>query len=203
MRPGRLQSVRKRLAGASIVRLFQAGDILGLSLAAAAVGQWAGISQTVLIAAPLLTIVLMLALGAYRMGTREPAWRRYGRLLGAGFGAAIGAETVGRLLNSDLPLTAGPSWALAASATLITLHILWAASLARMRRRGFLTPNIIIVGATPAAERLIENALQRRDINILGIFDDRRDRVGPSVQGVPVLGSARGTVACNRIRPVD
>ena len=191
MRPGRLQSVRKRLAGANLVRLFQLGDILGLSLMAATVGRWAGVSQPVLIAAPLLTVVLMLAFGAYRMGTREPLWRRCGRLLGAGLGAAVGAEALGRLLNSDLPLTAGPLWALAASATLLTLHILWATRVASIRRRGLLTPNIIIVGATVAAERLIESALQRRDVNILGIFDDRRDRVGPSVRGVPVLGSTR------------
>ena len=88
-------------------------------------------------------------------------------------------------------LTAGPAWAVAASAILLSLHTVWATSVARIRRRGLLTPNIIIVGATAAAERLIESALQRRDVNILGIFDDRRGRVGPSVRGVPVLGSTR------------
>lgn len=191
MRPGRLQSARKRLAGASIVRLFQVGDILGLSFAAVVVGRVAGVSQPILIAAPLLTVVLLLIVGGYRLGTRESAWRRYGRLLVASWSAGAGAEALGRLLNSDLPLTAGPAWALAASATLVTLHVVWSQSLARMRRRGFLTPNIIIVGATEAAERLIESALRRRDINILGIFDDRQDRVGPAVLGVPVLGAAR------------
>ena len=190
MRPGRLQSVRKRLAGASIARLFQFGDVLGLSIAAMLVGWWAGFAQPILIAAPLLTLILMLLVGGYRMGTREVAWRRYAQILAASFGAALSAEGLGRLLTSEPPLRVGLTWAIAASATLVALHLLWTMCLARLRRRGFLTPNIIIIGATVAAERLIEAALQRRDVNILGIFDDRRDRVGPSVHGVPVLGSA-------------
>ena len=58
------------------------------------------------------------------------------------------------------------------------------------RRRGALTPNIAVVGATRHAERLIQEALQRRDLNVLGVFDDRLARSPDAVEGVPVLGEA-------------
>jgi exopolysaccharide biosynthesis polyprenyl glycosylphosphotransferase len=62
------------------------------------------------------------------------------------------------------------------------------------------TPNLIIVGGTPAAQQLIRRALRTRDVNILGIFDDRRERVGPEILGVPVLGKTADLID-HRILP--
>jgi exopolysaccharide biosynthesis polyprenyl glycosylphosphotransferase len=60
---------------------------------------------------------------------------------------------------------------------------------ARLRARGRLTPNIVIVGATPAAERLVRWALDNKGaMNVIGVFEDRRGRVGPTLAGVPILG---------------
>ena len=191
MRPEQLQSARKRLAGGSLVRLFQLGDVLGLSVASAVAGRLAGLAQPILIAAPLLTLMFVLATGGYRMGTRDPTWRRLGRLSIAVLGAAAGVVVLSALLQVGDALSAGAAWTLTAGVTLAILHFTWAGILSRLRRRGLLTPNIIVVGATPAAERLINSALARRDINVLGIFDDRRDRVGPAICGVPVLGTTR------------
>ena len=72
--------------------------------------------------------------------------------------------------------------------------------LGHLKRQGRLTPNLIIVGGTPAAERLIRRAMRTRDVNILGIFDDRRDRVGPDIRGVPVLGKTSDLID-HRILP--
>ena len=62
--------------------------------------------------------------------------------------------------------------------------------MARWRRQGALAPNIVIVGATKHAEAVIRSALERRDLNVLGVFDDRLSRSPDRVAGVPVLGDA-------------
>ncbi|HEX7945906.1 MAG TPA: exopolysaccharide biosynthesis polyprenyl glycosylphosphotransferase, partial [Phenylobacterium sp.] len=49
-------------------------------------------------------------------------------------------------------------------------------------------------------QRLIKRAIKTRDVNILGVFDDRRDRVGPEVCGVPVLGKTSDLID-HRILP--
>jgi exopolysaccharide biosynthesis polyprenyl glycosylphosphotransferase len=46
----------------------------------------------------------------------------------------------------------------------------------------------VVVGATAHAEDLITAAIERRDVNIIGIFDDRRERSPLALLGVPVLG---------------
>lgn len=73
---------------------------------------------------------------------------------------------------------------------LYSLHLTWSATVTRWRANGALTPNIVIVGATKHAERLIRDALKRRDINVLGVFDDRLSRSPQSIEGVPVLGGS-------------
>lgn len=70
------------------------------------------------------------------------------------------------------------------------LHMGWTDLVARWRRNGALVPNVVLVGATKHAERLIREALSRRDLNILGVFDDRLARTPDAVEGVPVLGGA-------------
>jgi Undecaprenyl-phosphate glucose phosphotransferase len=66
----------------------------------------------------------------------------------------------------------------------------WSGVVNRWRASGALTPNIVLVGATRHAEALIREALKRRDLNVLGIFDDRLARSPVAIEGVPVLGSA-------------
>lgn len=188
LRPERLQSARKRLAGASVVRLFQVGDILGLVVATLLTAQAAPADATLLIAAAVVTLMLLLAFGAYRMGTREPLWRRYGRTFSAIVASGIALGVLAQALKAPDPWRLAASWTAASGAVISGLHMVWGAVLGHLRRKGLLTPNIIIVGATATAERLIQNTLRQRDVNILGIFDDRKDRVGPSILGVPILG---------------
>ena len=57
------------------------------------------------------------------------------------------------------------------------LHAVWWTIVRRWRSRGRLTPNIVIVGATRQAERIVGDALADRDVNVLGVFDDRLGRV--------------------------
>jgi Undecaprenyl-phosphate glucose phosphotransferase len=100
------------------------------------------------------------------------------------------------------PTAAEPAWFwFAASAGLVCLtHGLWHVRLAHMRRTGKLMPNIVIVGATLNAARLIERAAETGEVAVLGVFDDRVGRVPTDIGGVAVLGDTEALLA-HRILP--
>jgi Undecaprenyl-phosphate glucose phosphotransferase len=200
LRPARLQSVRSRVSGAGLARLFQFGDMTALALASLMAGRLMPLPDAMLFGAPLLAIVLLVATGAYSMSSRERNRRRFGRLLISAAAAGGGAGTVCGLLDPTFPAIGCATWFAVAAGALVATHLAWGMVLRELRRRGRLTPNLIIVGGTAAAHRLIRRALKTRDVNILGVFDDRRDRVGPDVCGVPVLGKTADLID-HRILP--
>lgn len=200
LRPERLQPVRSRVSGAGIARLFQAGDAAGLLVASLAAGRLIDLPKVMWIGAPLLAIVLLVATGAYAMSSRERARRRFGRLLIAAAAAGGGAGTLCGLMDPSFPALGCAAWVATAATALTMTHLVWGSILKDLRKRGLLTPNLLIVGGTASAQRLIKRALKTRDVNILGVFDDRRDRVGPEVCGVPVLGKTADLID-HRILP--
>jgi Undecaprenyl-phosphate glucose phosphotransferase len=74
-------------------------------------------------------------------------------------------------------------------AGLAAFHGAWWVLVARWRSLGLLTPNVVVVGATSDAANLISGVIDRRDMNILGVFDDRAKRSPLAMLGVPVLGT--------------
>lgn len=84
--------------------------------------------------------------------------------------------------------------------SLYGLHLCWLEIIRRMRTTGALTPNVVLVGATRHAETMIREAMQRRDLNIIGVFDDRMARSPKAVEGVPVLGDSEALMS-HRILP--
>jgi Undecaprenyl-phosphate glucose phosphotransferase len=117
---------------------------------------------------------------------------------------AAGLAATALALLPTLPLTqqapALAAWTPWAAGLIGLLHGLWWWGVQRGRATGRLTPNIVVVGATPTANRLIGAALRARDVNVLGIFDDRLDRAPRDLQGVPVLGDTN-TLVDHRIMP--
>jgi len=200
LRPQQLKPVRARVSGAGLARLFQAGDALALFAASLAATQLTLLPRVMWLGAPILALVLLVATGAYSMSSRERTRRRFGRLLIAATAAGGGAGTLAGVLDPTFPALGCAIWVGAAATALCLAHLGWGFVLRRLRRQGHLTPNLIIVGGTPAAQRLIRRALRTRDVNILGVFDDRRERVGPEVCGVPVLGKTADLID-HRILP--
>jgi Undecaprenyl-phosphate glucose phosphotransferase len=87
-------------------------------------------------------------------------------------------------------------WFGCSAASVMLIHGSWLWRLARWRRLGKLTPNIIIIGATANAERLIARAHETGEVAVLGVFDDRSTgRIPTSVAGVPVLGNVEALLA--------
>jgi Undecaprenyl-phosphate glucose phosphotransferase len=138
--------------------------------------------------APLIAMTLLVACGAYALNPREAPWRRFGRVFVAAAGGGGAAGMLAGVLDPQFPALAAAYWVIAGALALVCSHLAWTLVLRDLRRRGLLTPNLIIVGATPAAERLIRRALKTRDVNVLGVFDDRTDRMTADLQGVPALG---------------
>jgi len=200
LRPDRMQTARTRASGPGLARLFQFGDGVALGAASLVAGLVMPLPMTMWLGAPLLALVLLVATGAYVMRKRERSRRRFGRLLLAAVAASGGAGTLCGLLDPTFPALACATWAATAGTFLMVSHMIWGQVLANLRQQGLLTPNLIIVGGTPAAERLIRRAMRTRDVNILGIFDDRHDRVGPAILGVPVLGKTTDLID-HRILP--
>lgn len=100
-------------------------------------------------------------------------------------------------------------WALGWAVTTLGLLLIERSALylliCRWAHQGYLRRNIAIVGAGGAAERLIESLRAREDdsIAIVGIFDDRRDRVPARCGGCELLGTTDDLLSYSRRLPVD
>ena len=115
--------------------------------------------------------------------------------------AGLTAMLLEAMLSSGRPeFSTTILWTAFVAVALYGSHLAWSLTVAGWRAKGALTPNIVLVGATRHAERLIRDALQRRDINVLGVFDDRLARSPDSVAGVPVLGDAEALMT-HRMTP--
>src|SRR5690606_296336 len=137
-----------------------------------------------------VAVVTLWALGAakaYGLSQRESLPQHLGRIVTACVaGAVVGVAAAFATDAGRLAPIAGLAAALLVG--LGALHLWDWTSVRRWRAKGRLTPNVVVVGATANAARLIESALTSREVNVLGIFDDRSDRVPSDLHGVPVLG---------------
>ena len=195
-RPGRLIPSRARLEARLLARTFRIIDVLtvaGVALALTfegqplAAGLWAFTS-----------LVGLRMLGAYAFPRKEDLLQHMAQV-GLALGLGLMAAAVALLPSggAEPPVV----WTLlAATVGVSALHAGWWTTIARGRQRGRLTPNIIVVGATANARRLIEAALRTGEANVLGVFDDRLDRAPGNIRGVPVLGDTTALLD-HRIMP--
>jgi len=70
-------------------------------------------------------------------------------------------------------------------------------------RAGWISENVVIVGATPNARRLIERNADSHELNIVGIFDDRLTRAPKNMAGAPILGQLDDLFAWERLPEID
>ncbi|MGK0332947.1 MAG: Undecaprenyl-phosphate glucose phosphotransferase [Minisyncoccia bacterium] len=141
------------------------------------------------------------ALGLYRFGRAERLFTHFAYLATA---VLVGAS-VALVFHWMVPAEQTEAadilrLGVLSGAGLAILHAMWWGLVARWRSRGLLTPNVVVVGATRHAEDLISTTIDRGDMNILGVFDDRLERSPLALLGVPVLGSADSMLR-HRIMP--
>lgn len=199
-RPDLWLNTRQRNAARLRVFYFRGLDIVGVAaatvVAVAGLADGAPLSARLIDAAPLglgalALLILLRSLGLYRFDKGQGVLTHLASVACVvAIGAAL-AFTLGFALHgAATPWTAYGRWSAVVVALLLGTHVAWSLLVAVWRRQGALTPNIAVVGATRHAERLIREALQRRDLNVLGVFDDRLARSPDAVGGVPVLGEA-------------
>jgi Undecaprenyl-phosphate glucose phosphotransferase len=191
-----LLPARSRLSGVMIARVIGGVDVGVMIAAILAVASRGAVST--LLAAPLREVSPLVmggyiafwtlrVAGAYDFGRREGLIEHLARVA-TGAGAASAASlALGVALGSGALRAAG-LWVTVWVVALLLIHICAWAVVRRWRAKGRLTPNVVIVGATDNAFKLVEAALEARDIAVLGVFDDRLDRAPETVHGVPVLG---------------
>lgn len=100
-------------------------------------------------------------------------------------------------------LTHFSQWIMLLSFLMGALHLSWASIINSGRLSGALIPNVVVVGATEDAKRIIDHALTHRDMNVIAVFDDRISRAPDDVCGVPVLGSISELIASHVAPYVD
>jgi len=92
---------------------------------------------------------------------------------------------------------------LLATIGLLILHSLYYIYIKRQHKSGLLIPNIIMLGATETARRLIEENARTRELNILAIFDERLSRAPHNIHGVPVVGKIQDMLDWEALPYVD
>ncbi|HYE47757.1 MAG TPA: exopolysaccharide biosynthesis polyprenyl glycosylphosphotransferase [Caulobacter sp.] len=209
LRPGRLTPLRNRIQARLVGRLFRIvdnGSLVALAVAgahAATPAGWvnASLMQVAPYAAGALTMIwLLAAVGLYRFPLYGRLWTRLARLTAAfGLGGALLAAATW-LVGGNPPAPELGLWFGLAFVSLALLHGIWWLMVLGWRKSGLLIPNIVIVGATESADRLIEAALKSREVNVVGVFDDRLGRAPPNIRGVPVLGDLDALIG-HRIMP--
>ncbi len=209
-RPEVWLNARQRHASRLAAHYFRAFDVLAV-VAVTLLVAWAAASGPLahvevwrvapFVAGAATTLGLMRATGRYRFARGQRTAMHLASVAAIVAVGAAAAMTVAILLNAgEAQWTAYLVWAGLVLITLNALHTGWSDLVGRWRASGALTPNIVLVGATRRAEALIREALQRRDLNVLGIFDDRLARAPKAVAGVPVLGTADDLLA-HRMTP--
>ena len=210
LRPSALVSTRSRLRGDAVARLFRAADVAGLAALTWAMcdranpmGVWMSPVGAVapFFAGAILLIYGLGATQAYGFRPREGVFQHLVTVTGAF--AITGAALTAILWLAKAPdflLLDLAEWFGAAMAIVYGFHLAWWLCVRHLRCSGRLTPNIVIVGATRNAERIIKDALERRDVAVLGVFDDRHKRAPEQIAGVPVLGDVSDLVG-HRIMP--
>ena len=198
LRPTALTPVRRRLSGWAAGRLFRAIDIFAIAALGPVFGMADGggfIVTAGLLAVGAAQIGALHTAGGYRL-ERGATLRRF-----AGVVLALGVTTlIAAALADAADHPVAVAGVLTQAAALLMLNLLWSGLTARWRRRGQLTPNLMIIGATPTAKLLIERLTKTREAAVLGIFDDRLDRAPKSIGGVPVLGGSEALIA-HRLTP--
>lgn len=204
--------VRRHAVNRPLIReLLKAGDILVASLIswlALTVSGFHLLDSTVAEVFPFVMVPLAIAWGlrtsdAYRFSYARPVSQHMMRIC-AGTGLPLAALVAVTALVYDAQHT---RWVLGAAylafAFTVVLHAHVIVLFKVLTRNGALSENVVLVGATPNAQRLLERNGATRELNIVGVFDDRLSRAPKSMGGVPVLGRLDDLMNWDRLPDID
>jgi len=155
----------------------------------------------------LLAILALNSTGLYHFAAIVSPHRQIFRigatLLAIFFLLMVAAQAFG--LSALFSVRWAVTWIIATIAMLVLSRALVARFVRSLARNGRLGRRILIYGATDQARKLIERIerLEEPWNYIIGIFDDRVSRVGPTVGRYPVMGDLEDLIAWGREHTLD
>jgi polysaccharide biosynthesis protein PslA len=207
--------VRKRLIHRSAVRVIaRAVDAIAIALVTTGLCIAAGIDVWVTPLAAVLPYALMPVAavgGVWLAGGYR--FRYAGSIPGHLLRVALGGSIVMGLVflsalgmgSDDINLFA--QLCAANALALFALHANYLGVVRTATRKGYLSDNVVIVGATQAAARIVSRNVRERELNILGYFDDRANRANYAAETLmgdtPCLGGIDDLLAWARLPEVD
>jgi Undecaprenyl-phosphate glucose phosphotransferase len=158
--------------------------------------------------AALLTINIFRVAGLYEFSQLTNLFAQSGRLLLAWAAVVLILLALGFMTKVPLIGTSRlwvGLWFVYGFFGLFTARMLLKHQIRRWQGGGRLTRNIVILGAGEHGQRLVEHLDRHGEQaeRILGLFDDRRERVPAEVGGHPVLGDVDDLLAFARRNPID
>ncbi|MGC2856363.1 undecaprenyl-phosphate glucose phosphotransferase [Novispirillum sp. DQ9] len=120
----------------------------------------------------------------------------YGALLAMAFGIGL-SEQMSRVWFFTAAVSSiGAVW---------SVRVIGALTLDHWARAGRMTRRIAILGAGEQGRRFLERLRERSHpwIQVVGVYDDRRERVGPEVSGFAVRGTVDDLIAAARRNRID
>lgn len=210
LRPLALASSRTRIEAPVLRRLFGLLDMavmIAVALAALGVGGPPLLARPLgeilpMAAGTALAFTIMRASRLYLFPARQTLSQHLAKIAVVA-SAAIALALITSLLTPQWRAPTLFAWSPGLVAALLAGHALWWWRVDLWRRAGRMTPNIVMVGATDNARRLIEAAIASRDVAVLGVFDDRAARAPDNVAGVPVLGDTNALLSHPLLPYVD
>ncbi len=204
---------RSRVNKTIAIRIFQSIDALliaGAAVVGCQVASGAPLVQTAFgIAAPFLSLPFimvwgMAAFGAYRFDLAEKARRRLATTAGTTIAIALFSIAIARLIG--MPPVAFSllmqSSAVAVLALLVA-HAFYNGLVRHWSHSGAMASNVVIVGATDNARRLVRQSAQCKELNVIAVFDDRASRRPGNVEDVPVAGGIKDLLAWDDLHTID
>ncbi len=213
---GSFQS-RDWLSPGVVVGLLRAADCLAVLLAAFAayltrfqgsMHQFGVLEVYGSVVAVLLTANILQAAGLYRFSQLTNLYAQSGRLLIAWAAVMLSLLALGFAAKVELTGTSRlwvGLWFVYGFSGLLVVRVLLRQHIQNWQRDGRLTRNIAILGAGEHGQRLVEHLSRHGQTaeRIVGIFDDRCDRVPGSIGGFPVIGGTGDLLQFARKNPID
>jgi Undecaprenyl-phosphate glucose phosphotransferase len=158
--------------------------------------------------AVLLTIHVFQLAGLYNFTQLTNLFAQSGRLLVAWTGVMVGLLALGVLTKVSLVVSSRlwvGMWFVYGFFGLFAIRMLLRHQIERWQHGGRLTRNVAIIGAGAHGQRLIEHMIRvgNNAERIVGVFDDRKERVPGSVGGYPVMGGTGDLVRMARKNAID
>ena len=152
---------------------------------------------------PLAGMAGVWIMGGYRFRYAEPV---HTHLVRVAAGGTAGPALVAFLAAAGGPAHAALLWNLCAAnaLALFALHANYLGFVRAATRKGLLSDNVVIVGATRAAAHIVSRNVRERELNILGYFDDRTVRTAATMMGdAPHLGGVDDLLTWHGLPEVD